>query len=58
MSGLNQAVCVKTTGLHVALHTHNSGTESGKKLFKGSKDAASLLVALEKIFWLEGADFL
>jgi len=34
----------KTTGSHVALHVCNLGTESGRELFKGSKDTASLLV--------------
>jgi len=49
----------KTTGSHVALLTHNSGGESGRELFKGSKDVASLLVCThKKIFWLGGADFL
>jgi len=33
-------------GLHVALHERNSGVESGRELFKGSKDFASLLIAL------------
>jgi len=33
----------KTTGWHVALRTRNSDAESGRELFKGSKDVASLL---------------
>jgi len=28
----------------VALREHNSGAKSGRELFKGSKDAASLVV--------------
>ena len=53
MSGLNQAVRAKTTGSHVALCVRNSGAESGRELFKGSKDSASLLVCTQKkIFWL------
>jgi len=59
MSGLNQAVRIKTTGLHVALRVRNSGTESGRELLKGSKHAASLLVCTQKkFFWLGGADLL
>jgi len=43
----------KTIGLHVALQACSSGAESGRELFKGSKDAASLLVCTrQKIFWL------
>jgi len=34
----------KTTGSHVALRTRNSGTRSGRELFKDSKDAASLQI--------------
>jgi len=41
-AGLNQAVHAKTTGLRVALRARNSGAESGKELFKGSKNVASL----------------
>ena len=49
----------RTTRLHVALHAHCSGTESGRELFKGSKDVASLPVhTRKKFFWLQGADFL
>jgi len=36
--------CTKTTKLYVALRARNSGAKSGRELFKGSKDAASLLV--------------
>jgi len=37
----------------VALQACSSGAESGRELFKGSKDAASLLVCTrQKIFWL------
>jgi len=35
--------CAKTTGSHVVLRMRNSGTESSRELFKGSKDAGSLL---------------
>jgi len=34
----------KTTGLHMALPALNSGAESGRELFKSSKDSAILLV--------------
>jgi len=36
---------------HVALREQNSGAESGRELFKGSKDAASLLVRTRKRFF-------
>jgi len=37
----------------VALRARNSGTESDRELFKGSKDSASLLVCTrKKLFWL------
>jgi len=42
----------------VALHERNSGAESGRELFKGSKDLASHVVCNEKNSWLGGADFL
>jgi len=42
----------KTTGLHVALRARNLGARSGRELFKGSKDVASLLVRTQKIFCL------
>jgi len=35
--------CARTNWWHVALHAHSSGTKSSRKLFKGSKDVASLL---------------
>jgi len=38
--------CAKTTRSHVALHVRNPGAKSGRELFKGSKDAASLLVCI------------
>jgi len=48
----------KKNGLHVALRTRNSGTESGRELFKCSKDSASLLVCTrKKMFCLGSADF-
>jgi len=37
-SDLNQAVRAKTTGSYVALRERNSGAESSRELFKGSKD--------------------
>jgi len=40
--------CAKTTGSHVALCECNSGTESGRELFRGLKDAESLLVCTRK----------
>ena len=39
---------------HVALCERNSGTESGRGLFKGSKDSASLLVCTQNIFFCLG----
>jgi len=42
----------------VALRKHNSGAESDKELFKGSKEAASLIVCNEKNFLVGNADFL
>jgi len=44
----------KTTRSYVALRMHNSGAESGKELFKGSKDVASLLVCTPKNFFAWG----
>jgi len=41
----------------MALRQHNSGAESGRELFKGSKDSTSLLVCTRKIVWLGGMDF-
>jgi len=49
----------KIIGLHVALCARNLGAESGRELFKGSKDTASLLVCTEKRnFFLGVANFL
>ena len=48
---LNWAVRAKTTGLHLALQARNSGAESGRELFKGLKDVASLLVYTWKNFF-------
>ena len=42
--------CAKTSGSHVALRARNLGTENGRELFKGSKDA-SLLVCTQKKFF-------
>ena len=42
----------KTTRSHVALRERNSGAESGRELFKPSKDTASLLdCTRKKLFW-------
>jgi len=51
VSGKFRAFRAKTTGSHVALHECNSGTKSGRELFKGSKDAASLLICTWKKFF-------
>jgi len=49
----------RTTGSHVALCKVNSGAESGRELFKGSKDMASLLFCNQKKNFLVGVvDFL
>jgi len=53
-SGMFQAYCAKTTGLHLTLHS----AESGGELFKGLKDLASLVVCSEKNFWLGVVDFM
>jgi len=54
-SGVFRGFCAKTTGLH----EHNSGAKSSRKLFKGSKDSASLLACTRKNFFAWGvADFL
>jgi len=47
----------KTTGSHVALHVGDSGAESGRELFKGSKDSTSLLVCTGKKFIGWGCGF-
>jgi len=49
--------CAKTTGLHMALCTRNSGAESGRELFKGSKDVANLLVCTRKKIFGWGCRF-
>jgi len=54
VAGLNQAVHAKTSGSHVALHERNSGAESSRELFRGSKDAASLVVCNKKNFFSWG----
>jgi len=36
---------------HMALHMCSSGAKSGRELFKGSKDVASLLVCTRKKFF-------
>ena len=53
----NQAVHAKTTGLHVALRAYNSGTKSGRELFKGSRHDKSSSLHSKKHFWLGGAVF-
>jgi len=40
----------------VAFRMRSFGVESSRELFKGSKDAASLLVSTRKKFWLGDAD--
>jgi len=42
----------------MTLREHNSGIESGRKLFKGSKDLAGLLVRTQKKIFVGVADFL
>jgi len=42
----------------MALCVHNLGAESGRELFKGSKDAASPLVRTRKIIFGWGSQFL
>jgi len=42
----------------MALHECNSGAESGRELFKGSKDTASLLVCTRKKFLVGGCGIL
>ena len=54
---LIQAFRVKTACSHVALHEHNSGVESPRELFKGSKDSASLVVCNDKKFSVLGFGF-
>ena len=41
----------------MTLCEHNSGTKSGRGLFKGSKDSASLLVCTRKNFLVAGCGF-
>jgi len=36
----------------MALHMRNSGAESGRELFKGSKNVAGLVDCTQKNFWL------
>jgi len=47
---LIQAVRVKSTCSHVALHRHHSGTECAGELFKPSKGSASLRVFIKNKF--------
>jgi len=55
MSGLNQAVCGKTTGSHVALRGNFSCPVSATDLVKSSKDLASLVDCTRKKFFGWGA---
>jgi len=49
----------RTTRSHVALCERNSGAESGRELFKGSKRRGkSSSLYSKKVFWLGGMDFL
>jgi len=58
-SGHFQEFPRQITRSHMDLHTCNYGAESGRELFKGSKDAASLLVCTrKKNFGLGNVDFL
>jgi len=57
MFRLIQAFHKKTTGSHVALYENYSAPVRFTDLVEVSKDAASLLVALEKNFLLGGAVF-
>jgi len=41
----------------MALRERNSGAESGRELFKGSKDTASLLACSQKKFFSLGSGF-
>jgi len=43
--------------LHVALRERNSGAESSRELFKGSKDMTSLLACTRKNFLVGGCGF-
>jgi len=52
--GRFQGFHTKNNGSHVPLCKRNSGAESGRQLFKGSKEAASLAAFTRKKF----ADFL
>jgi len=56
-TGLNQAVCAKTAGSHMALRRNFSGPVSATDPVKSSKDLASLVVSTQKYFWLGGEDF-
>jgi len=57
-SGLVQAVCVKTAGLHVALRGNFSGPVSATDPVKISKDSASLVICTQKFFfWLKAQIF-
>jgi len=49
---------VMKIGSHVALRKRNSGAESSRELFKGSKDMASPLVCIQKNFLVRTCRFL
>jgi len=57
MSGQFQGFRAKKSRLHVALRECNSGTESSRERFKGSKDSASLLVCTQEQFFGSGYRF-
>jgi len=50
-ASLNQAVHAKTTGSQLALRERKYGAESGRELFKCSKDSTSLVVCTQKKFF-------
>jgi len=52
-----QGFRAKTTRLHMTLHKRNSGAESGRELFKVSKDSASLVVCTRKKIFGWGCRF-
>jgi len=58
VSGKFQTFRAKSSRSHMALCECNSGAESARELFKGSKDSVSLVVCNEKNFLLRVADFL
>jgi len=55
---LIQVIHTKIKLFACTLQRCKSGTESGRELFKSSKDAASIVCIQKKFFWLGGTDFL